>query len=88
MIAELVKALQVGAISQDTFLYNLKQGEILPEDTTIEDEKLKIEADNAGNIEKQMADLMKNTFANATNATLANATNATSNVFPIKKGIK
>jgi hypothetical protein len=43
----LLQALQAGEISQDTFLYNLKVGEILPDDTSIEDEKDKIDLDNA-----------------------------------------
>lgn len=37
--AELMKMLQGGGISQDTFLYNLKRGEILPDERSIEDEK-------------------------------------------------
>jgi hypothetical protein len=41
----LVKALQGGHISQDTFLHNLKIGEIIPEDVSIEDEKNKIEVE-------------------------------------------
>ncbi len=45
-IETLMKAWQSGAISQDTFLYNLKRGEILPDGTTIDDEKLLIEKDS------------------------------------------
>lgn len=35
----LMQAWQQGGISQDTFLHNLKRGEILPEDTSVEEEK-------------------------------------------------
>lgn len=38
-ITTLMNTWQSGGISQDTFLYNLKAGEILPPDTSIEDEK-------------------------------------------------
>jgi hypothetical protein len=41
----LMAARQAGEISQDTFLYNLKQGEILPPDHSIEDEKELLEVD-------------------------------------------
>ncbi len=41
----LLKAVQLGEISQHTFLYNLKVGEILPEGKTIEDEKDEIDED-------------------------------------------
>lgn len=37
-ITSLMSAWQQGGISQATFLYNLKQGEVLPPDRTIEDE--------------------------------------------------
>jgi len=39
-ITALLQARQAGEISQDTFLYQLQLGEILPADRTIEDEKL------------------------------------------------
>jgi len=39
LLDSLMKALQSGSISQDTFLYNLKVGEILPPGRTIDDEK-------------------------------------------------
>jgi hypothetical protein len=44
-LTALMQARQAGEISQDTFLHNLKQGEILPDDTSIEDEKDNIEVD-------------------------------------------
>jgi len=45
MISELLKTLQAGEISQDTFLYSLKEGEVLPDNRTIEEEKELIESD-------------------------------------------
>lgn len=47
-LSELMKTWQAGGISQDTFLWNLKQGEILPDDITVEDEKDKIDLDGGG----------------------------------------
>jgi len=44
-LTALIKAVQTGRISMDTFLYNLKSGEVLPDDRTIEDEKKLIIAD-------------------------------------------
>ncbi len=38
-MTSLMGAWQSGAISHDTFLFNMKKGEILPPETTIEDEK-------------------------------------------------
>ena len=46
-LRELVAAWQAGAISQDTFLYNLQLGEMLQPDDTIEDEKARIAAEGA-----------------------------------------
>jgi len=43
IISALLQALQAGKISTDTFLYNLKKAELLPEDISIEDEKALIE---------------------------------------------
>jgi hypothetical protein len=43
ILAELLKALQAGEVSQDTWLFNLKDGELIADDVTIEDEKKKIE---------------------------------------------
>ena len=44
-ITALLLAVQAGRISMDTFLYNLKVGEILPEDRSVDDEKDLIEAE-------------------------------------------
>lgn len=44
-LAELVKALQANAISFETFFYNLKRGEVISDETTLEDERERI--DNA-----------------------------------------
>lgn len=44
-ITALLQSVQAGQISQDTFLYNLQVGEVLPPDRTIEDEKKMIEAE-------------------------------------------
>ena len=44
-ITSLLAAVQAGRISMDTFLYNLKAGEILPEDRSVDDEKQMIEAE-------------------------------------------
>lgn len=38
-LAALMSMYQQGGISQDTFLYNLKRGEVLPDERSIEDEK-------------------------------------------------
>ena len=43
MITALLGALQANRISIDTFLYSLQEGEILPTNVTIEDEKAKLE---------------------------------------------
>jgi len=44
-IIALMKARQAGELSQDSFLHNLKEGEILPDGRTIEQEKDLIEVD-------------------------------------------
>jgi hypothetical protein len=41
-ITALVGAWQQGAISKETLFYNLKRGELIPEDTTLEDEEAAI----------------------------------------------
>lgn len=46
-LTALLSAWQQGGISIDTFLWNLKQGELLPPDDTIDEEKARIEASNA-----------------------------------------
>ena len=45
-IIALVQAYQMGGISMDTLLYNLKQGEVIPDDVSIDDEREKIEMDH------------------------------------------
>ena len=45
-IIALVQAYQMGGISMDTLLYNLKQGEVIPNDVSINDEREKIEMDH------------------------------------------
>jgi len=44
-MSSLMGAWQSGGISHDTFLFNMKKGEILAPDTTIEDEKGRIDLD-------------------------------------------
>jgi len=44
-ITALLQAVQAGRISNDTFLYNLRVGEILPPGRTIEDEKKLIQSE-------------------------------------------
>ena len=44
----LMQAWQTGSISHDTFLYNMKRGEVLPEGVSIEDEKAMIELQTTG----------------------------------------
>jgi hypothetical protein len=65
-LRQLMETWQQGAISQDTFLYQLKQGEVLPAGRSIEEEKALIEAESggAGNMEsiipmKRQFDLIK-----------------------------
>lgn len=50
-IIALLQSVQAGEISQDTFLWNLKQGEILPEDRSIDDEKGLIQAEGSKEFE-------------------------------------
>lgn len=45
-LTALLSTWQAGGISLDTFLWNLKQGELLPPDTEIEDERARIESQN------------------------------------------
>ncbi len=45
-IISLVQAYQMGGISMDTLLHNLKQGEVIPDDVSIQDERDKIEMDH------------------------------------------
>ena len=48
-IIALVQAYQMGGISMDTLLYNLKQGEVIPDDVSIDDEREKIEMEHGSN---------------------------------------
>lgn len=48
-IIALVQAYQMGGISMDTLLYNLKQGEVIPDDVSIDEERDKIELDHGTN---------------------------------------
>jgi hypothetical protein len=52
-ITALLQSWQAGAISLDTFLYNLQVGEVLSADTTIEDEKAKVEEEKNKNFENK-----------------------------------
>jgi len=45
-LTALVQAFQGGSISQDTFLFNLKRGELLPDGRTVEDEKALLDMGN------------------------------------------
>jgi hypothetical protein len=51
-ITALLAAVQAGEISEDTFIYNLQQGEILQSGRTIEEEKEAIEEDHLKNQKK------------------------------------
>jgi len=48
MLEKLMGALQTGSISQDTFLWNLKVGEVLPPGRTIDEEKDLINSESGG----------------------------------------
>jgi hypothetical protein len=47
----LLQAWQAGSISKETFLYNLKRGQILSEETTVEDEMAKLETETPPGME-------------------------------------
>jgi hypothetical protein len=53
MLTALIGALQSGSISQDTFLYNMQLGELLPADRTIADEKILIKESFSGMMENE-----------------------------------
>lgn len=57
-VAAVVAAYQAGGMSLDTFLWNLKRGNMMPEDTTIEDEsaKIAIEREEAAKVANENAD--------------------------------
>ena len=50
-LTALMGAWQSGAISHETFLHNMKKGEILPDEVTIEDEKDRIDVQNPMNLD-------------------------------------
>jgi len=50
-LTALMGAWQSGAISHETFLHNMKKGEILPEEVTVEDEKDRIDVQNPLNLD-------------------------------------
>ena len=54
-IIALVQSYQMGGISMDTLLHNLKQGEVIPADVSIEEERDKIELDH-GTVEQPQQD--------------------------------
>ena len=54
-IIGLVQSYQMGGISMDTLLHNLKQGEVIPSDVSIEEERDKIELDH-GTVEQPQQD--------------------------------
>jgi len=56
-ISELMKMYQGGGISQDTFLFNLKRGEVLPNDRDIEEEKELIDLQGGG-IEDDLSNII------------------------------
>ena len=50
-LTALMGAWQSGAISHETFLHNMKKGEILPDEVTVEDEKDRIDVQNPMNLD-------------------------------------
>ena len=44
-------AWQSGGISHETFLHNMKKGEIIPDDVSVEDEKDRIDMQNPMNLD-------------------------------------
>lgn len=63
-LRQLMEAWQQGAISQDTFLYQLKQGEILPAGRSIEKERDMIDMEVGGNSGLENIVPMKKQFDN------------------------
>lgn len=58
-IIALLQAVQAGYISHETFLYNLKMGEILPPGKSIEDEKLLIQSEPKKQVPGGFGDFMQ-----------------------------
>ena len=50
-LTALMSAWQSGAISHETFLYNMKKGEVIPSNVTLEDEKDRIDLQNSMNLD-------------------------------------
>ena len=50
-LVALMGAWQSGAISHETFLHNMKKGEIIPDDVSVEDEKDRIDMQNPMNLD-------------------------------------
>jgi len=50
-LTALMSAWQSGAISHETFLHNMKKGEIIPSDVTLEDEKDRLDLQNGMNLD-------------------------------------
>jgi len=61
-LRQLMEAWQQGGISQDTFLYQLKEGEILPAGRSVEDEKSLIDAETGGGFKSDNVVPMKREF--------------------------
>lgn len=49
-LVALLQAWQAGGISKESFLFNLKRGQLLPEDRTVEDELAKLETETPPNM--------------------------------------
>lgn len=54
LLNALLQAVQAGKMSIDTFLWNLKKGELIPPDKTVEDERQEIEEEDEANLERDM----------------------------------
>lgn len=50
-LTALMGAWQSGAISHETFLHNMKKGEVIPDDVSVEDEKSRIDMQNPMNLD-------------------------------------
>ena len=50
-LTALMGAWQSGAISHETFLHNMKKGEVIPDDVSVEDEKGRIDMQNPMNLD-------------------------------------
>ena len=50
-LTALMGAWQSGGISHETFLHNMKKGEVIPDDVSVEDEKSRIDMQNPMNLD-------------------------------------